>query len=117
MKGEVLMILKYFWYFIIGGIVVTFSIFFGSKGQGIWAAFVTQFPSISVLAFYFIYKEGGNLSVIKYAKGFFYTLPPWIVYILFVAFLCDKIGPLWSLFIGVGLYSVITLILIYVFHI
>jgi len=111
------MFLKYFWYFIIGGIVVSLSVFFASKGQGIWAAFVTQFPSISVLTFYLIYKDAGNSSVVKYAKGFFYTLPPWIVYILFVAFLCDKIGPLWSLIIGVGLYSIISLILILTVHI
>lgn len=106
------MALRLFCYFIIGGTVITLTTFFGSKGQGLLAAFITQFPSMTLLAFYLIYRGGGKLQVIKYAKGFLFVVPPWIIYILSVVFLCDKIGPLRSLLIGIGAYSIISLLLL-----
>ena len=96
--------LKHIAYFLIGGFIVTLSTYFGSKGHGLTAAFFTQFPAMSVLSFLLIYHAGGKAPVIQYARGFFCTIPAWILYISTVVFFCDRIGIWWSLLIGVSLY-------------
>lgn len=96
--------MEYIGYFVIGGIIVSLATYFGAKGHGFAAAFVSWFPSLSILTFILIYRAGGKEPVIEYAKSFIYTLPPWILYVISVVFLCDRIGIWWSLAIGVGLY-------------
>lgn len=96
--------LKLFLTFIIGGSVVTLATYFGSKGNGMLAAFITQFPSISVLAFYIIYKNGGTPAVVNYVEGFLIVVPPWILYAVIMYFLTPRIGVIYSLIIGVGSY-------------
>ena len=98
--------LEYIGYFVIGGLIVSLTTYYGAKGQGFLAAFVSQFPSLTVLTFFLIYRAGGKVPVINYAKSFVYTIPPWILYVLAVVFLCDRIGIWWSLTIGVTLYVV-----------
>jgi len=98
------MMLEYIGYFLIGGLIVSLTTYFGAKGHGFMAAFVSQFPSLTVLTFFLIYRAGGKAPVIDYAKSFIYTIPPWILYIGAVMFLCDRIGIWWSLSIGIALY-------------
>lgn len=93
-------------YFLIGGLVVSLATYIGARGHGFLASFISMFPSMSVLIFIMIYRAGGNEPVIDYAKSFIYTVPPWILYILAVVFLCDRIGIWWALTIGVALYVV-----------
>ncbi|MBA4387993.1 MAG: DUF3147 domain-containing protein [Verrucomicrobia bacterium] len=97
--------LEYVGYFIIGGLVVSLTTYFGAKGSGFLAAFVTMFPSLTVLTFILIYSAGGKAPVISYAKGFLYTIPPWILYVLGVVFLCDRLGIWWALGIAIMLYT------------
>ncbi len=97
-------VLEYIGYFLIGGLIVSLTTYCGAKGHGFLAAFVSQFPSLTVLTFLLIYRAGGKLPVISYAKSFAYTIPPWILYVLAVVFLCDRIGIWWALTIGVTLY-------------
>ncbi|MEK6794733.1 MAG: DUF3147 domain-containing protein [Spirochaetota bacterium] len=92
--------------FLIGGSVVTLATYFGSKGSGILAAFITQFPSISVLAFYIIYKNGGSPAVMNYVEGFLLVVPPWILYAVIMYFFTPRIGVIYSLIIGVGSYMI-----------
>jgi len=96
--------LEFFSYFIIGGLVVSFTVFYGSKGHGFVAALISMFPSITLLTFILIYKTGGKDSVIHYAKSLVYVVPPWVCYVIIVTYFCDRIGILWSLAIGVTLY-------------
>lgn len=99
--------------FMIGGAIVSLTNYFGSRGHGFLAAFITQFPSLTVLTFCLIYKTGGKESVIQYAKSFIYTLPPWILYVCAVVFLCDSIGIWWSLGTGIFLYVIASTLLIH----
>jgi len=92
------------WHFILGGTIVALTVYFGSKGEGKLAAFITQFPSLSVLAIFLIYKTGGTDAVGKYVQGFLYVVPPWILYILVVWFLCSRVGIFPSLIFGIALY-------------
>jgi len=49
---------------------------------------------------------GGEASVISYAKNLAFGVPPWILYIIAVAMLCEHIGIWLSLTVGVLLYLV-----------
>lgn len=98
-------------YFIIGGSVVSLTAYYGSKGKGFIAALISMFPSVTVLTFSLIYRSGGKASVIGYAKNLAYGVPPWILYVLAVALLCERIGIWPSLSIGVTLYLAISICL------
>jgi uncharacterized membrane protein (GlpM family) len=97
-------ILKFVLYFIIGGSVVSLTTYYGARGQGFTAAIISMFPSLTVLTFFLIYKAGGEASVISYAKNLAFGVPPWILYIIAVAMLCEHIGIWLSLTVGVILY-------------
>jgi uncharacterized membrane protein (GlpM family) len=91
-------------YFIIGGLVVSTTAIIGAKGHGMLAAFISQFPSMTVLVFILMYRSGGAEKVINYARSFFYVVPPWLLYIGCVVFLCERIGIWWALGIGIAVY-------------
>jgi uncharacterized membrane protein (GlpM family) len=90
--------------FIIGGLIVSATTYFGSKGNGFDAAFISLFPSLTVLVFFLIYRSGGEAPVAGYAKNMLYMIPAWLLYVLSVAFLCNRLGLWWSVLIGVTLY-------------
>ena len=52
------MALEYIGYFLIGGLIVSLTTYFGAKGHGFVAAFVSQFSSLTVLTFFLIYRAG-----------------------------------------------------------
>jgi uncharacterized membrane protein (GlpM family) len=105
--------LEFIAYFIVGGLVVSITAMVGSRGHGFLAAFVSQFPSLTVLTFILIYRAGGKIPVISYAKGFIYTIPPWLLYVVAVVFLCDRIGIWLSLVIGIATYVGLSLLFLY----
>jgi uncharacterized membrane protein (GlpM family) len=92
--------------FLIGGSVVTLISYFGSKGSGDLAAFITMFPSISTLGFYFVYRNGGNEAVMKFVQGFFLVVPSWILYIVLMYILCSRLSVIYSLVISVSSYMI-----------
>lgn len=98
--------MQFLGYFLVGGLVVSLTTYFGSKGHGFVAAFVSMFPSLTVLTFFLIFKTGGKDSVITYAKSLAYCFPAWLLYVCAVSFLCERIGIWTSLAIGVTLYCV-----------
>ena len=103
--------LEFIGYFMVGGLVVSLTTYFGSKGQGFLAAFISMFPSMTVLIFFLLYRTGGTPSVINYAKSLVYVVPSWILYICAVALLCDRIGIWLSLILGISLYFCVSIFL------
>jgi uncharacterized membrane protein (GlpM family) len=97
--------------FLIGGTVVTLVSYFGSKGSGDLAAFITMFPSISTLGFYFVYKNGGNEAVMKFVQGFFLVVPSWILYVVLMYILSSRLHVIYSLVISVGSYMISSFLL------
>ncbi len=71
-------------YFVMGGLAVALTTYFGSRGQGLLAAFVGVFPTVTVITFTVIYLKSGITPVVSYAKGMLILLPPWTL---------DKIRP------------------------
>ena len=96
--------LEFITYFFIGGLVVSLTTVYGAKGHSLLAAFISQFPSMTVLIFILLYTKGGKQPVIDYARSFVYVIPPWILYVCAVVFLCERIGIWGSLATGLALY-------------
>lgn len=99
-------------YFVIGGLTVAITTYYGSKGQGLLAAFVGVFPGVTVITFCAIYFQSGVASVVSYARGMLILLPPWILYVLGVIFLLPRLGLAPALIISVSVYVVIALLMI-----
>lgn len=100
-------------YFIIGGIVVSATVFIGSEGKGLLAAFVALFPSVTFTTFSIIYLESGLDATLSYAKGLAILTPAWILYLLIFIFFLPKIGFAQAMVLGVSLYIISSLIIIH----
>ena len=99
-------------YFVIGGLTVAITVYFGSRGQGLLAAFTGAFPGVTVITFCAIYFQSGTASVVSYARGMLILLPPWILYVLGVMFLLPRIGLAATLVSSVVLYVIFALLII-----
>jgi uncharacterized membrane protein (GlpM family) len=91
-------------YFVIGGLTVAITAYYGSQGQGLLAAFVGLFPGITIITFCAIYFGGGTGAVVSYAKGMLILLPSWVLYVVGVYFLMPRIGLAPTLIISVVIY-------------
>jgi hypothetical protein len=103
-------------YFIIGGLTVAVTTYFGSRGQGLLAAFVGVFPGVTIITFCAIYFQSGAASVISYARGMLILLPPWILYVLGIIFLLPRLGLVPTLISSVAAYVVFALLIIRFVH-
>jgi hypothetical protein len=103
-------------YFIIGGLTVVVTTYFGSRGQGLLAAFVGVFPGVTAITFCAIYLQSGSASVISYARGMLILLPPWILYVLGMIFLTPRIGFVLTLLASVAAYVIFALLIIRFIH-
>jgi uncharacterized membrane protein (GlpM family) len=97
---------KYFFYFLAGGVIVSIVTFFASHAKGLMAAFLANLPVVTMITFLTIYFESGQKAVVSYAEGLIIMLFPWLAYIFAVVFLTRRIGFLLSLIIGISLYLV-----------
>lgn len=98
--------IKYFFYFLTGGIVVSVVTFFASHAKGLLAAFLANLPVVTMVTFLTIYFESGQKAVVSYAEGLIIMLFPWLAYIFSVVFLTRRTGFLPALIIGISLYLV-----------
>lgn len=95
---------RYLFYFLIGGIVVTLVTYFANQAKGLLSAFIANLPTITLVTFLTIYFTSGQEMVISYAKGLMIMLFPWLLYILAIIFPTPRFGFLPSLIIGLLLY-------------
>ncbi len=101
--------MKYFFYFMVGGIVVSSVTYLAGHARGLLAAFIANMPTITVLTFVTIYLESGPKAVVPYALGLVVMLVPWFAYIFSVIFLTPRMGFVPSLFLGVALYFLLAM--------
>jgi uncharacterized membrane protein (GlpM family) len=99
-------------YFVIGGLTVAATVYFGSRGQGLLAAFIGVFPGVTVITFCAIYFQSGVGPTVSYARGMLILLPPWILYVLGVIFLMPRIGLAPTLIVSVLVYVITALLMI-----
>ena len=74
-------LVKYSVYFLLGGTIVSLSTYLGSQGRSFLAAFASTFPAITGATFILLYFNGGNDSIVGYAKNLLWFVPPWMVYV------------------------------------
>ncbi len=98
--------IKYLFYFLIGGLVVSIVTYFASQAKGLLAAFFANLPVITMITFLTIYFESGQKAVISYAEGLIIMLFPWLAYIFTVIVMTKRFGFIPSLIIGISLYLV-----------
>jgi uncharacterized membrane protein (GlpM family) len=99
-------------YFVIGGLTVAITVYFGSQGKGMLAAFAGLFPGITIITFFALYLQGGSASVASYARGMLILLPAWILYVLGVLFLAPRLGIASTLIISVAFYLISAFIIL-----
>ncbi len=104
--------LKYVFYFIFGGLIVSLVSYFASHAKGLIAAFFANLPVITFITFLLIYFEAGEKNVLNYAKSLLIMLPPWLAYILSIILLSPKLGVIPSLVIGLGNYFLLSFFII-----
>jgi uncharacterized membrane protein (GlpM family) len=98
-------------YFIIGGLTVALTVYFGSRGSGVLAAFINLFPAVTVISFIAIYIHGGTQALTSYTRGMVLLLPAWIIYLVGMYFLVPRIGLLFSLLIGIALFIAVSFLI------
>ncbi|MDA8162874.1 MAG: hypothetical protein M0022_08260 [Desulfobacteraceae bacterium] len=96
--------LKYLFYFIFGGALVSLVTWLASHSRGLLAAFFANMPTVTAITFITIYLESGPGGVVPYARALVLMLPPWLCYIVSVIFLTPRLGFAASLALGVFLY-------------
>lgn len=104
--------IKYILYFILGGGVVSLVSYFASHSKGLIAAFFANLPVITLVTFIIIYLESGEKNVVDYAKSLLIMLFPWLSYIFSVIFLSPKIGVIPALVTGLGIYFLLSFVII-----
>ncbi len=104
--------IKYLFYFIIGGTIVSLVTYLAGNAKGLLAAFFANLPVITLITFLTIYSEAGEKAVVEYAKGFIIMLFPWLAYIFSVIFLTQRLGLIPSLAIGLSSYFFLSYLII-----
>lgn len=90
---------KYALYFLLGGSIVSISTYLGSQGKSYLAAFASTFPAITGATFVLMYLNGGNDTIVSYAKNLLWFVPPWIVYVLSMVAGVPRFG-FWPAMVG-----------------
>jgi uncharacterized membrane protein (GlpM family) len=99
-------------YFLVGGITVSITTYFGSQGKGLLAAFVGMFPGATVITFCAIYFKSGLPALGSYSRGMLILIPPWILYVLAVYLLAPRLGLIPSLALGIAVYAGLSFLII-----
>jgi uncharacterized membrane protein (GlpM family) len=98
------MVIKYLFYFLVGGTVITVVTYFASHSRPLLAAFFANLPVMTLITFLTIYHEAGEKAVTPYAKGLLIMLFPWLAYIFAIMMLTPRLGFPFSLATGFALY-------------
>ena len=106
------MVLKYLFYFLIGGTVVSVVTYYASHSRTLVAAFIANLPVMTLITFLMIYREAGEAAVVPYAKGLLIMLVPWLLYILTVVFMTPLMGVVVSLLTGLTFYLAIAYLIL-----
>lgn len=104
--------LKYLFYFLIGGTVVSVVTYYASHSRTLVAAFIANLPVMTLITFLMIYREAGEAAVVPYAKGLLIMLVPWLLYIFTVVFMTPLMGVVVSLLAGLTFYLAIAYLIL-----
>ncbi len=83
---------KYMVYFVLGGLLVSVSTYWGAHGKGFLAAFASTLPVISSVTFVLIYLNAGTDSMVGFAKHLIWLSPAWFVYVIMMWVGAPRLG-------------------------
>ncbi len=101
------MSLKYFLYFIVGGIIVSAVSYFGGARKGILSSFIAMMPALSIITATFIYREAGTDATVSYAKGLILFSPAWFCYIGAFVFLLQRVEMWKAVVMSVSVFLIV----------
>lgn len=107
--------IKYFLYFLFGGIITSGVTYLANQSKGLLAAFVGTLPIITISTFLLIYFNAGQDAVLSYAKGLIIMIFPWLIFIFSVVFFAPRINFIYSLIIGLFLQIISAFVILTVF--
>jgi uncharacterized membrane protein (GlpM family) len=96
--------MKYLLYFFLGGLIVSLIAYLGGMKKTLLSAFIATLPTLSVVTFVFVYREGGQEAALSYAKGLLLFTPAWLSYIGLFVFLLPRTDIWKALVLSVFLY-------------
>jgi len=73
---------KYLFYFLVGGGVVTAVTYVGGSGRSLLSAFIATFPAITLVSVIFIHLEAGTQPTTDYVRGLMIFAPAWFSYLI-----------------------------------
>lgn len=91
-------------YFVIGGLVVALTTYYGSQAKGMIAAFIAFLPSVTILTISTIYLQAGQQATSSYLRGMIILTPSWVLYVVATLFLLPRLGLIPALAVGVAVY-------------
>ncbi len=104
--------LKYIIYFILGGLIVVFTTYFGSEKKGLIAAIIALFPFILAFTQFTIYSTAGLDALTSYVRELLLFIPVLILYLVCILYLLPRYGFWFSLTFGTIIYIIFAVILV-----
>jgi len=83
---------KYLFYFLVGGGVVTVVTYVGGSGRSLLSALIATFPAITLLSVIFIHAEAGGPPTIDYVRGLILFAPAWFAYLISLFILLPRLN-------------------------
>ena len=98
-------------YFVIGGMMVSVSTYFGTLGRGFLAAFVSTFPAITGVTIILIYLNSGGEPAHLYAKHLLWLVPAWMAYVGILIAGIPRLGFWLTMGVALTLYMVLVFLI------
>src|SRR5207253_9790742 len=100
-------LMKPLMYFVLGGVMVSLSTYFGTTGRGFLAAFVSTFPAITGVTIILIYLNGGTEVATTYAKHLLWLVPAWLTYVGILIVVIPVAGFWAAMFTALSIYMIL----------
>lgn len=101
---------EYLVYFLTGGIVTTLIVALEKSDSRLLSGLATLVPVFTLVAYIFIGETRGGAAVSQHAwLVLFGTLAAWVPYMITVALLAPRFGPMKAVPIGLGVFIVLAL--------
>jgi hypothetical protein len=94
-------------YFVLGGLMVSVSTYFGTIGRGFLAAFVSTFPAITGVTIVLIYLNSGSDVATTYAKHLLWLVPAWLTYVGILILVIPRLGFWVAMGLALTIYMVV----------
>lgn len=98
-------------YFVIGGLMVSVSTYFGTTGRGFLAAFVSTFPAITGVTIILIYLNGGTEVATTYAKHLLWLVPAWLTYVGILIVVIPRAGFWVAMLTALTIYMILVAVI------